>query len=93
MQFLIVSAMMNQVCNLARMARVGWVGFDLDPPTREDCIKAIEDLDPAYKGIRDVITFFCVIPISPINPILQESHKSAILGIVQELYYFTGSFY
>ena len=56
--YLAASILMNQVCCLAKFARSGWEGFERAPPTEEDCIKAIENLDPQYKGIRDVILSF-----------------------------------
>ena len=47
---------MNQVCCLSKLGRSGWGGFEKAPPTQEDVIRAIENLDPAYKGIREVIS-------------------------------------
>ena len=46
---------MNQVCALSQLGRCEWDGFDMAPPSKEDCIRAIENLDPDYKGNRNVI--------------------------------------
>ena len=46
---------MNQVCAISQLGRVGWDGFDKPPPTRDDCLRAIENLNPDWKGIKEVI--------------------------------------
>ena len=50
-----VTILMNQVCAISQLDRVGWDGFDKPPPTREDCLRAIENLNPDWKGMKEVI--------------------------------------
>ena len=69
------SAMMNQVCVLAKLARVGWGGFEAPPPTREQCIKAIEALHPSHRGSSKVIPNFSF------NQTTYNFKKHTILGI------------
>ena len=45
---------MNQVCALARYARVGWDGFESPPPTKDDVLTEIEKLDPNLRTVIQV---------------------------------------
>lgn len=48
---------MNQVCVMAKLARVGWDGFNNPPPSEDDVLKAIESMEPSYKQILGVLFF------------------------------------
>ena len=61
--------------------------WDMAPPSKEDCIRAIENLDPDYKGIINVIR-----PLK-INHKIAKSLKHAIVKNYQELHFFSAPFY
>ena len=49
--------MLDQVCALAQLSRVGWLGFDREPPTTEQVLDAINRLDPG-DTIEVEVSFF-----------------------------------
>ena len=63
---------MNQVCALAKNARVGWDGFENPPPTKDDVLKEIEKLDPNLKTVIQV----CFPGIALFSPIQQKTYDS-----------------
>ena len=50
--------MLDQVCALAQFSRVGWLGFDRDPPTIEQVLDAVNRLDPGDTIEVEVSFFF-----------------------------------
>ena len=50
--------MMDQVCALVQFSRVGWLGFDREPPTTEQVLDAINMLDPGDTIDVEVSFFF-----------------------------------
>ena len=63
---------MNQVCALAKNARMGWDGFENPPPTNDDVLKEIEKLDPNLETVIQV----CLPGIALFSPIQQKTYDS-----------------
>ena len=74
-----VTILMNQVCTISQLGRVGWDGFDKPPPTREDCLRAIENLNPEWKGLKEVIflgySFFKILSYIPFSENTYDSRN------------------
>ena len=65
---------MNQVCALARYARVGWDGFENPPPTKDDVLKEIEKLDPNLRTVIQV----CLSGIALVSQYSKKMYDSRI---------------